>query len=137
MTIIACVDDNWGIMFNQRRQSQDKILRNHILKEIKENTLWMNRYSAKMFEKHPKICISEDFLNKAAPDDYCFVENCSVIPYAQKINQVIVYKWNRKYPADQYFDIPLSEDGWRLISSEDFEGSSHEKITKEVYTNEK
>ena len=133
MTIIICVDDNWGIMFNHRRQSQDKIVREHILKEIKGNTLRMNSYSAKMFGKHPQICVDEDFMDMAAPDDYCFVEDCSVSPYKQQISQVIVYKWNRNYPADQYFDMSLTDNGWRLISSEDFVGNSHEKITKERY----
>ena len=137
MTIIVCVDDNWGMMFNHRRQSQDKVLREHILKEINENTLWMNGYSAKMFGNHPQICVDEDFLNKVAQDDYCFVEDCLVIPYKQKISRVIVYKWNRKYPADQYFDMPLTENEWQLILSEDFIGNSHEKITKEVYIYEK
>ncbi len=31
MILIVCVDDNKGMMFNHRRQSQDRVLRRHIL----------------------------------------------------------------------------------------------------------
>lgn len=30
MIVIACLDDNGGMMFNHRRQSQDRMLRAHI-----------------------------------------------------------------------------------------------------------
>jgi len=46
---------------------------------------------------------------------------------------VVCYRWNRHYPADQYFDIDLSAMGFALSESEDFPGKSHEKITREVY----
>ena len=31
MILIVCIDDNKGMMFNHRRQSQDGVLRRHIL----------------------------------------------------------------------------------------------------------
>ena len=49
MIIIASVDDNMGMMFNHRRQSQDRVLREHILEATKDGKLWMNHYSAKQF----------------------------------------------------------------------------------------
>ena len=51
MILIVCVDDNKGMMFNHRRQSQDRVLRRHILDRVGDAKLWMNGYSAKMFEK--------------------------------------------------------------------------------------
>ena len=54
-------------------------------------------------------------------------------PYKDKINSVIVYKWNRQYPSDMKLDIEPSE-GRVLVSSVEFAGYSHEKITKEVYS---
>ena len=107
MILITCVDNNMGMLFNHRRQSQDRVLKERI--------------------------IDEHFLSKAACNDICFVEDCSVAPFEQKIEKIILYKWNRDYPADFYFDIPLSEHGWKLISSEDFVGFSHDKITEEIY----
>ena len=53
-----------------------------------------------------------------------------------RVEKIILYKWNRHYHADHYFDISLL-DGWVLNDIVDFKGSSHEKITREVYQNEK
>ena len=80
MILIACIDDNKGMMFNHRRQSQDRVLRRHILDMVGDSNLWMNEYSVKMFEKDSEgqmqehIQVDEDFLRKAAEDEYCFVE---------------------------------------------------------------
>ena len=49
MIIIAAVDDRNGMMFNHRRQSQDKVLREKILSLTAGKLLWMDHYSAKQF----------------------------------------------------------------------------------------
>ena len=108
-------------------------MREHILKQAEGKHLWMNHYSAKQFEPDALINTDESFMNEAAPEDVCFAEDCSVAHYEQWIDKIILYKWNRTYPADLHFDIPLAEHGWRLVSTEDFVGNSHEKITEEVY----
>ena len=46
MIVIACLDDNGGMMFNHRRQSQDRVLRAHIAALVGGAMLWMNHYSA-------------------------------------------------------------------------------------------
>ncbi|MCP1103375.1 hypothetical protein M2454_002760 [Aequitasia blattaphilus] len=136
MIVIACVDDALGMMFNKRRQSKDKVLQKEIMEATAGKKLWMNQYSLNQFqEEFPEshILCDEDFLNKAAEGDYCFVENISLKSYEEKIEKIILYKWNRKYPADFFFDISINENGWKIIESEEFPGYSHEKITKEVY----
>ena len=45
MIVIACLDDNGGMMFNHRRQSQDRMLRAHIAALVGDARLWMNHYS--------------------------------------------------------------------------------------------
>ena len=45
MNIIICLDDNNGMMFNKRRQSQDRILRADLKEFIKDKDLYMNNYS--------------------------------------------------------------------------------------------
>ena len=42
MIVIACLDDNGGMMFNHRRQSQDRVLRAHIAALVGDAKLWMN-----------------------------------------------------------------------------------------------
>lgn len=135
LILIVCVDDNNGMMFNKRRQSQDRILREQIVNETQKSRLWLTQYSYSQFKDTAAnhIIVDDEFLNKAADIDYCYVENMSACQYEDKIDKIILYKWNRKYPTDFWFDIPL-KDGWKLVYTEDFKGYSHEKITKEVYT---
>lgn len=136
MIVIAAVDDNNGMMFNRRRQSQDRNLRNYILEMVKGSRLFMNEYTYRQFAEMGEvgsICVAENFLECATDDDYCFVENMALSAYETSVSKFILFKWNRRYPADFYFDISLSEPKWKLTETEDFRGSSHEKITREVY----
>lgn len=130
MIVIVCLDDKNGMMFNKRRQSSDRVLREHIIAITKESRLWMNEYSAEMFE-NANINVHSNFLKKANLGDYCFVENCSLEKHIKKIEKIIVYRWNKRYPADMYFDISLED--WKLLSTTDLIGNSHEKITEETY----
>lgn len=135
MIIIAAVDDRNGMMFNHRRQSQDKVLREKILALTAGKRLWMNHYSEKQFQGQDglNINVDDDFLNEAAPGEYCFVEDKAVAPYEKWVEQIILFKWNRRYPGDLHFDIDVENPIWHLQRTEDFSGSSHEKITMEVY----
>ena len=63
--------------------------------------------------------------------DFCFVEDQPLASVVERLEEIILFKWNRVYPADTYFDISL--DDWRCVSAIDFAGSSHETITQEVY----
>jgi len=133
MTIIVMLDDNGGMVFNHRRQSQDAVLRMRILEQTAGQKLWMNSYSARQFAKAPQenLVVDDDFLANADENAICFVENVPTAEYVSKIDRIVVYHWNREYPGDLFFDIPLSE--WKLERSEDFSGKSHERITEEVY----
>lgn len=139
MILYTAVDDHMGLTFNHRRQSQDRLLRSRLLEETKGGRLWMNHYTAEQFDTPlaGNIIVDEEFLNKAEKRDFCFVENLLVAKYKNHINKIILFKWNRTYPADTYFDISLEKDGWKLKSVLEFKGNSHEKITREEWVNEK
>ena len=126
MKLIVCLDDKNGMMFNKRRQSRDKILIEDVLELCKGEKLYTNEYSAKLFpENAVEICE-----NPAEKDDgYCFAENFLV--NEENVEEIIVYKWNRLYPADTYFNIDF--ENWNLTETVEFEGSSHEKITRKRY----
>ena len=126
MKLIVCLDDNNGMMFNKRRQSRDKILIENVLELCKGEKLYINEYSAKLFPEN-SVEIFENFKN--VENTYCFAENFTV--NEEYVEEIIVYKWNRLYPADTYFNIDL--ENWTLTETVDFEGSSHEKITRERY----
>ena len=136
MIVCVALDDNNGMLFNKRRQSKDRVLRERLLMECDGARLWMNEYTAKQFDGDipANVMVDNDFLNKAGEEEYCFVENCPLKEAEAKIKKLIVFKWNRVYPADTRFDISL--DGWKLTETEEFVGSSHELITKEVWIHE-
>ena len=67
------------------------------------------------------------FLEQCTENDFCLVEDKLLNNYINKINNIIIYKWNRIYPSDLYFDINLTSNSWELLETKEFEGSSHEK----------
>ena len=94
----------------------------------------MNAYSAKLFSDYSeKILVDDDFLSKAEENDFCFVESNNILSYLSDISSIILFKWNRHYPADKYFPIDLNGGGWKLCNSANFAGKSHENITMEEY----
>ena len=131
MILIVCVDDAGGLGFNRRRQSQDRALRARMLE--KWGRLWMNAYSAGQFAKEDSVTADEDFLEKAGPGDACFAEGPAAAEALDRAEKLVLYRWNRKYPADCHFPLDLEARGWRLEETAEFAGSSHEKITEEVY----
>lgn len=133
MKVIVCLDNNNGLMFNRRRQSRDSNIIRDIAETINGATLRVAPYSASLFSGTLTVNASDDFLSGASDADYCFVENVHLFDYKNDIEELIVYKWNRDYPADLYFDIDYAKE-YQLRNSTDFVGTSHDKITKEVYS---
>lgn len=134
MIVIVCLDDRNGMLFGGRRQSKDSRLREQVLRLCGERPLWMDPYTADQFtEQAPNIRISEDHLALAKAGDYCFVERSDLAAVAEQIEQLVIYRWNRHYPSDVKFPEALFSDRWEKVSTMDFEGSSHERITQEVY----
>ncbi len=144
MKVIVCVDDGNGMLFNKRRQSQDRVLRDDVQKMTAGQKLWMNAYSVRQFQEGSQtgenvtgvsetaaLIVAEDFLRQAGENDFCFVENEKLLPYSDRITEVVVYRWNRSYPGDFHLDLDLKQ--WRLVQTTEFAGYSHEKITKEIY----
>ena len=139
MIVYVALDNNNGMMFNNRRQSQDKLLRSDLMSDVENSNLWISSYSAKLFSSDfpdglpSNILVDDNFLKKAASDDVCFVEEFALSEHINNIQKLVIYKWNRVYPADLCFDLDLSSDNWVNASITEFVGNSHEKITKEVW----
>ena len=132
MILLAAIEERGGMLFAKRRVSQDKALRERMLHLAGEKPLRMHPFSAGQFrENADRILSSEDFLEKAGEGDFCFLENCSAAVFTDKIEKLILYRWNRRYPADFFFDLPFTQ--WKLTETAEFSGNSHEKITEEVY----
>lgn len=131
MKIILCVDDDGGMLFNNRRQSKDILLLDKIKEIVGDNKLWISEFSKSLFSDGAYV--DSEMLDKALEQDFCFVENLYLAPYIEKIDMIYLFKWNRRYPSDKKIDISIA-DIFHFVRSEDFLGNSHEKITLEVWT---
>ena len=131
MKLIFCVDKKNGTMFFGKRQSQDSALREWIITHIIDGKLWMSNYSAEQFSDLSGYIADDDYSAKADKNDYCFIEDKEF--ELEKTSEIILCHWNRQYPADKYFDVDLKASGFKKVSSEDVAGSSHDKITIEIY----
>ena len=83
------------------------------------------------------LCIEEDFLGRAEQGDYCFVEDRGILEAVEKIEELIIFRWNRRYPSDLHLDFLPREKGFVCTGMEEFPGHSHDKITMEVWRREK
>lgn len=133
MKIIVCVDERGGLAFAKKRQSADQKLRENIFKTCGPHQLWMDHYSYKQFSSMDdrQIALLQNYETAIPKQDFLFIERSPLAALVVKCDLLIVYNWNRHYPADLYLDIDLSQ--WHTIEKEEFEGSSHPKITKEVF----
>ena len=132
MIAVICLDDNNGMLFNNRRQSRDKILIEDLIKSSNGNKILINEFSKLLFVGFENLVeVSDTFLCDAKENNICFIENVDLTEFEDKIDRLIIYKWNRVYPADFYFTLDLSK--YKFTEATDFKGNSHDKITKEVY----
>lgn len=134
MHIIVCLDQKNGMLFHGRRQSKDRFVRAHMLQTVGTAPLWMNSYSAKQFEELCNvICVSDQCLDAAQKSEFCFVEDQDILPWKSSVEDIIVYRWNRIYPASTYFPEELFAVR-KLSHTQTFPGYSHDEMIQEVYT---
>ena len=131
MHLIVCVDERYGLSFCGKRLSRDQELTAHMLRMTSESKLWVHPYSASLFPAD-YVCVDVDYFDKAGPDDYCFVEKGPFPQAWDDVKSVILYRWNRAYPSTEKLACELFET-MKLVSTEEFTGKSHEKITMERY----
>ena len=138
MYLIICLDEKGGMAFNNRRQTRDKVQRAHLLKVTGDRPIWVSPYTAKlMLPEAEEVCpgrctVSEDPLADAGPGEYAWAETEDVSPYIEKAEGILIYRWNRLYLADLFFDESALE-GFSFVCSGEFSGSSHDRISFEVY----
>ncbi len=132
MKLAICIEKNGGVLFCGRRLSQDSVLREKLLSLLSEGaSLYMTPYSAKQFEGQEKIICDENCFSSAGEQDLCFWENA--VESFENISTVYLFQWNRMYPADTFLEFNPKDLGFQKVSTENFEGSSHPKITLTVY----
>ena len=147
MTGIVCLDQEDGLLFNGRRQSRDRVVTEKILSMTEGKPLWMSAYSRRIFPEDAPVCVAEDLVGKLAeparkdveqvesgqqPGEatFCLIEE-AVNLETENIDEWIVFRWKRVYPADVFLKFPA--DGWEKELIETFAGYSHEEIDLERY----
>ena len=129
MYIAICVDDRAGLAFHGHRLSRDRAQQEDLLTLCAEQRLWLLPYSAPLFSwAAERVTVGETLPDQ--PGAVCFLEDR--LPPPDAAEGLILYRWNRAYPADLYFDWDLSR--FHLMSRIEFPGTSHPVITREIYT---
>lgn len=131
MTVFICTDEVGGMLFNERRQSRDKRVIEDIIRVCADGVIYISDFSEVLFADSDASVISvPNPIEAASEDGYAFVENISLSGYVEKIDRLIIYNWNERYPSDVGLDIEPRDEGFRLKSMREFKGKSHEKITR-------
>ena len=134
MTVFVCIEERGGILFMNRRVSSDKLLIKDMEKAIGDGILYITDFSEMLFEKSDISVMSvPNPFESAGDDDFVFIENLELKNFVDKIDEITIYNWNRKYPFDFSLDVNPLEEGFHLHKKIDFKGNSHDKITKEIY----
>lgn len=133
LTVAITVDDKMGIAFNKRRQSRDKKLIEDLCKKT-DGDIYISSYSALLFEEfNDRIRIVDDPLSECPDGGCCFVEMTHLGEYIDDVSTLIIYNWNRLYPADKKIDVDINNSGFKMVAKYEFCGNSHDKITKGIY----
>lgn len=127
MTLYICLDDRNGLRFNNRRQSRDGALLEDIRSRL-AGPLLIEPCSEKLIREAAIPCV----LPPETAEDY-FAEDIPSEELLEGCEKVVLYRWNRHYPADVRWEPDLEARGFSLAETGEFPGTSHEKITREVY----
>ena len=138
MILIACVDQKNGMTLNGRRQTNDRAVRRLILKEAYPKKIIMAPSCATQFNKREQrwILCRANPMESASEGSYCMIETEQASSYVDRIERIVLYRWNTVYPADVFFDLPLHME-WDLISQVMFDGFSHPDVVQEIYIRRK
>lgn len=132
MTLILCIDNNFGLMFNKRRQSRDRAVLEDIKNSFAGEKIFISPYSEKLLnEAGIDYTLCDNFETQ---DGICFIEDKYNSALLAVANEVILYHWGKVYPADVKFDFQLLAADFTLAESTVFKGTSHNEIKKERYT---
>ena len=127
MTLYICLDDRNGLQFNHRRQSRDSAVLEDIRSQLTGN-LCIEPFSEKLIREAEIPYV----LPPETAEDY-FAEDIPAQEVLEKTSKMVIYRWNRHYPSDIRWEPDLESLGFSLLETTEFPGTSHEKITREVY----
>ena len=133
MTTIVCLDDRGGMLFNNRRQSRDSAVLEDIRTQI-PGPLMIDVFSEKLIQGAGiDYVLAPEELGDQPGETWFFTEVRGAEKLLPLTEKLVIYRWNRHYPADVRWTADPVEAGFTLAERLDFSGSSHKIITREVY----
>ena len=145
MKLILFTDERYGFSFNHRRQSSDLRAREHLKARLAGEWLsvFMNDYTRRSLQRDGLLeedlsfpgqaaasSVRDDasFLEQAAAaGGWAYVENVSLTGYYHLIDEILLYQFDKRYPADRLFAVSLLQ-GFTLTEQEVVPGNSHDEI---------
>lgn len=130
MKVIACIDNNNGIAFNNRRLSSDSTVIGRIAYIIGNDRLLAKDISLRILAD-ANLDIHDVDNAEIRDNDWVFIdteqysfikEDCS------NIDTLVLFLWNRDYPSDTKLTLDLSK--MNQYSQLEYKGNSHDKITE-------
>ena len=134
MILIFTLDDNNATQFCGKRQSTDSEVATHILDFANNAPIYMKEKSKSFFNTAIRSCsqfVFVDNFNDVPEDAVCFIEEVVSDEILNKVDLMLVYRWNRVYPSVVKDRLNLDDYTKHFIES--FKGSSHNQITTELY----
>ena len=127
MNLYICLDDRNGLLFNKRRQSRDSAVLEDIRSQL-TGKLLIEPFSEKLIREAEIPYV----LPPETAEDF-FAENVPSEEVLETVRKLVIYRWNRHYPSDIRWEPDLKAMGFAPPETAEFPGTSHEKITREVY----
>ncbi|MBR3631345.1 MAG: hypothetical protein IKN55_12855 [Oscillospiraceae bacterium] len=133
MVLITCVDQKNGLSFNGRRQTSDSAVYADICNYAADHFCGIEMASSTMEAMSGYLRRIGSETNPAAtePKQARFAEMDDCQGLDTLYDTLILYRWDKTYPADTFLSIGLQH--YRLIEKQEMTGSSHKTIVKEVY----
>lgn len=131
MILAFCVDDQGGLAFNHRAAEPGPSAGGGFAGGGRARPVFCLPYSAGLFD--PGAVTVVDAPGAVSADGILFLENTDPAAYIPHAEELLLYRWNRLYPADLTLNGTPVQWGYRLQDTTNFAGTSHEKITRERY----
>ncbi|MSS19275.1 hypothetical protein [Pseudoramibacter porci] len=139
MILVMFLDPKNGMAFNHRRQTRDSAVIDRLRQLFPGKCFWGTLKTEALFDGQEGVTFraDTDFLKKAGKGEIAVAEFASseaLLDVDASIERLIIYRWDKVYPADLICTYPLAPKGWNLTAQQVFAGTSHDTITEEVYT---
>ena len=137
MTLIITVDECFGIVFGGRRQSRDRELTRDAVRLACGRRIIAKEYSRLLFKEAGEdtndVIFEDEPTRVAERDDVVLLELCVTEDDLSRADELVVYNWNRRYPATSKLDTALINRYFIPVRTVEFKGNSHEKLTRVEY----